>query len=102
MSRHLSIEQLREREYWTPGDCARVLGHGRTFWVRALDEGHVEGYRLKGRARYLLVSSARAYLANGPRNTGVDFAALTRARMREFRRKFREGQQAAASGGAAE
>jgi len=41
----LSPEQLRERVYVSPEQAGRRFGHGAGFWIRAFDEGRVEGYR---------------------------------------------------------
>jgi hypothetical protein len=57
----LSTEELRTREFWTPTQCARVLGRGADYWRQAYEGGNVEGYDDGGR-RYLNAASARAHL----------------------------------------
>jgi hypothetical protein len=51
------------REYWRPSEAALILGRGSSFWVRAFDQGWVDGYRAGGaNGRYIKAESARAYL----------------------------------------
>lgn len=67
-----TIEDLKQREYLTPAECARVFGHGRNFWVDAFDRrlvtGHRAGKRIHPRTRrvvgerHIEAESARAYL----------------------------------------
>jgi len=57
----VATADLTAREYWTPAQAARVLGHGAAFWRAAFDRGAVEG-QLAGDRRYLVAGSARVYL----------------------------------------
>ena len=69
----VSTAELRDREYWTPEQAARVLGRGADFWRQAFHRGDVDGYPvprkvrrkgelLDGEAVHIFASSARAYL----------------------------------------
>lgn len=61
MSR-IDIAELKEREYWTCGQAARVLGRSPGVWSALFDAGHVRGYRTEGGRREINADSARAYL----------------------------------------
>lgn len=59
----VSTADLRDREYWTPPQAARVLGKGADFWREACWNGWVRN-RLEGRRRYLNAMDARDFLDN--------------------------------------
>ena len=40
---------LAVRPYLTPGQAARVLGRGASFWRRKFDAGTVQGYTTNGK-----------------------------------------------------
>ena len=74
---------LERKEYWTPREAAEILRRQRTFWCRAYDLGHVQGYRDGPRGwRYLNAASCRAYAsleagpAPSPTGAAVSPAAL--------------------------
>lgn len=65
------IAELRDREYWTPEQTAKVLGRGKVFWCQLFDAGTIRGHRFGGKRtddkpngvnRYIEAASARAYL----------------------------------------
>jgi hypothetical protein len=61
----VATSDLHGREFWTPAQCARVLGRGADYWRIAYDNGDVEGYDevMAGkRRRYLSSASARGHL----------------------------------------
>lgn len=57
----LPIEELRHREYWTPGEVARVLGRTPAYWVALFERGALRGY-VENRHRRIEAASAREYL----------------------------------------
>lgn len=83
MATRISIDELRGREYWRPGEAARVLGRGVDFWRLAFDEKRVDGYteRTRGKTvRYLDAASCRALLLS-KRVATVDASRLDLRRM---------------------
>lgn len=82
MSRRVSMDELVLREYWKPGEAARVLGRGSAFWTARFDAGEVEGYRTEKGHRHLLAESARAFLRGGGDAGAVESLAVTRRRLR--------------------
>lgn len=58
----MTVADLKEREYWSCGDAAKVLGRGANFWSDLFDARKVAGYRSEKGKRFILASSARAYL----------------------------------------
>jgi hypothetical protein len=61
----VATSDLHGREFWTPAQCARVLGRGADYWRIAYDNGDVEGYdevMARKRRRYLSSASARGHL----------------------------------------
>lgn len=60
----LNIEEVKHRDYWTPCEAGRVLGHGDgTMWAKLFDDGIIAGHVTEGNHRKLLASSCRAYLS---------------------------------------
>lgn len=65
MTHRIATADLAHREYWSPAECARVLGRGADWWAEAYDAGRVTGYaepKQNGKRRYIRAASARAYL----------------------------------------
>ena len=63
----LKVEELKERELLTPGQCVRVFGRSVTYWRGLFDAGEVEGCleppdKMKRRRLHLATESVRAYL----------------------------------------
>ncbi len=81
-----TVLELKQREYLTPGQCARVFGRGRKYWVGLLDRREILGFRDgKNNARYIQAASARKFLAAkcvGPK-TYKDVMAEMRERARQ-------------------
>lgn len=61
-----AIKVLIHAEYWTPAECAEVLGRSDQYWRDAYRAGHVSGYDTGAPKRprvWIQAKSARAYLA---------------------------------------
>lgn len=81
MSR-VSVADLKEREYWTPGEAAKVLGRGARYWVSKFDQQVVSGYQTETGRRYLEANSARAHLRD--LSLGFPDVVAPRSRAREI------------------
>lgn len=85
----VATAELRDREYWTPEQAARVLGRGADFWRRAFDGNKVDGYATKTNqrtTRYILAESARGYLRRQGAGRPRAFGNLTQAALAAFDR----------------
>lgn len=79
--------QLAYREFWTPRECARILGRGAEYWRSRYRQGHVDGYIERGALRirlYINAASARAWLQS-KQEARIDRAVQKSGAMTEFR-----------------
>lgn len=66
----MRLQDLKEREYLTAAEAAKLFGHGKDFWVKLFDAGSLEGYRFGKRGdRHIRQDSIRAYLESLSRQT---------------------------------
>jgi hypothetical protein len=77
----VSTPDLAVRPYLTPGQAARVFGHGAHYWRRLFDAGTVRGFT-HGRRRYVEAESARAHFESltAARATATDPLRASRQR----------------------
>ena len=84
--------ELREREYLTTGEAARLFGHGEAFWREAFDAGDVTGYRFGRRKdRHIEASSIRAYLRSIANPVADGDGADSRTQLRAEARRLVAG-----------
>ncbi len=67
MGKRVDTAELAKREYWSPEECARVLGRGRDWWVARFDDpkcpvSGVTETKSNGARRRIRAATARAYL----------------------------------------
>ncbi len=84
----MTTADLVHREYWTPGEAARVMGRGADFWRHAFDRGSVTGYA-DGKRRYICAQSARDFLSAQPQRIAPVGGQDCAEAMRQFRASVR-------------